>query len=240
MIRSMNNRIVSVALGLAALAGVTIAAQGDTNPLATGAGRAGSAVTWQARAQGPPAPQAPLGIARYRVELRYCCMSGDIHAIDSEHVSGTDVMSGEVEGNEGSTDIVEYTGKLTRTTNLPYCNMYTAGGVDKLCIPVLDGAQSAVDVTIQVWRKSENTDTAWIEYTPKRSATDHANVSGACTAGMGVDMKNAYFEKGTIQIVPTGGRLLIDRLWLGKWQDADPRPPNQPDGWTLEVKAKVR
>lgn len=193
-----------------------------------------------------PAAARP-GLARYAVELVFGKLRG--LALDADGgcpgaVPGTDVIAGEVEGNEAQPrdGIIEYVGTLTRTTRIGHCESWRpAGSEDRWCPPVLTGVQNRVRAVITVYLASENHDEASVELTPVQTTGDEAVVTGSCTSDMRVEMLDAYAKDvEAFEIEATATRKLVDRLRVGTWQDLVQRPPNQPDGWTLKVVRKIQ
>ncbi len=113
-------------------------------------------------------PQGAL--AKYQIQLKFEKISGSHGGPEScpgAKRNGSDVLTGTVEGDEtASRDGITYTGNLSRTTNLEYCeNWRPNGSEDQFCVPVLTGKQARVVTTINVYPPATNQDVE-IKYKP--------------------------------------------------------------------------
>jgi hypothetical protein len=181
-----------------------------------------------------PAARAS-GLARYQIDLEYRAVKGLIRCDGA--LQGADSLVGVVSGDEISDpELIVYRGVLSRATQLGYCESYRpVGSEDVWCTPVLTGSQAKVDVTISVFPDSGQ----WVdvEIEPRASSGDVADVSGACTPEMEAAIRAEYLDSDQTQIEPPSDSALVHKLAPGVWQDVVVRPPNQPDGWTLTVRA---
>jgi hypothetical protein len=178
---------------------------------------------------------AASGVARYEVDLEYRAVRGLVRCDGA--LQGADSLIGVVSGDENADpELIVYKGVLSRATQLGYCESYRpVGSEDVWCTPVLTGSQAKVDVTISVSPGSGE----WVsvEIEPRASAGDVANVSGACTAEMADSIRAEYLDRDATQIELPSSGALDQKLVPGVWKDVVVRPPNEPDGWTLTVRA---
>lgn len=188
------------------------------------------------------AVQAP---ARYEIELKFTAVSGLISGPDTcpgLKRDGHDTLSGIVEGVERFVEgEMRYEGILSRTTRLPFCEAWRAPGSseDKWCTPLLTGTQARVKTRIPISTPSSNQDSE-VRFEPMRSPTDSVNVTGACESDMELGITEQYLDSDAFTIDPRNQPVLARLVEKGVWQDVKPRPPNQPDGWTLTVRRKLQ
>jgi hypothetical protein len=181
-------------------------------------------------------------MARYEIQLRYEKISGSHGGPDScpkAKRNGSDVMTGIVQGDESGGEIT-YKGDLSRSTTLEYCEVWRPNGSeDEFCVPVLTGKQARVTTVIDVYPPRTNQDTQ-IKYAPMISNTDSADVKGACTGEMELDIVQGYLESEGFTIITTNQPAMPRLIEKVTWQDVKPRPVTGPDGWTLTVLRKLQ
>jgi hypothetical protein len=142
----------------------------------------------------------------YDIELKFVGISGHhvrtaADCTDPVNPNGYDLLVGTVTGNETSAtgEDVEYTGTLTRTTAMDFCDIKdTAPDQSVDCAATLIGA-GTMAVSLRVYGEADRG--AWLKATVTK--TDSAKVSGNCDIREATEIRNAY--RGAPQGAGGGG-----------------------------------
>lgn len=195
--------------------------------------------------------------ATYEVRLSYTGYVGLVEGAPNCIVSnlGSDVMIGTLTGVEIPTatdEDVVYTGVLTRTTRIDFCETKPGRSPDEpvWCTATLDGT-AVMEVELSVYGESERG--AFMKTAPGIGPAT-VNVGGTCDQQVTQQVRSDYptgddgggaspngQEIGWAGTIATGGRTRlfnggVARLRPGKYP---PPPPNPSKGWTLEVIRRI-